>query len=1025
MLQKQSVPINFSMGVDTKTDPFQVPLGRFFNLENSIFTVGGRFSKRNGYGYATALSEQASFLTTFNGNLTAIGQNVSAFSQGTNTWVEKGPIQPLELSTIPLIRSNLNQSSVDSAISSTNLICTVYIDQMPSNPTVPRYMYSIADATNGQNVIEPTQLVPTTGTINAAPRVFILRGYFIICFSTDNGHLQYIAISLINPAISKSATDLAPSIISGDKLAWDGIVVNNKLYFAYNSTSGGQSIKVSYLNYTLSSPPTPTTYSNAGRVTATVLSMCADTSSNNPIIYAAYYDSVSKNGFVIAVNPLLFKVISNPAQIITNEDVANLTSVAQNGVLSAYYEISNAYSYDAAIPTNFINTNTCTQSGTIGTETLVKRSVGLASKAVILDGLIYFLTAYQSPFQPTYFLLNSSGNILARLAYSNGGGYLIYNLPSITAMDNVLSMGYLIKDFITSQNTSKTESITKSGIYSQTGINLVNFTIGTSNIVPVEIAQSLHLTGGFEWQYDGYNTVEQNFFIWPDSIEATWSDTGGDIVANPPGWVSGQPSYIYQAVYRWTDNQGNAQFSAPSIPVQVTLAMNSSTTGSITLDIPTLRLTYKIASPVTISIYRWSIAQQLFYEVTSIQNPLVNDLTVDSVEYVDTLSDTEIVGNSLIYTTGGVVENIGAPSFVSQTLFDNRVWGIDAEDKNLLWNSKQVIEGTPVEFTDLFTSYIAPSTASQGSTGDMHCLAPMDDKLIIFKRDAMYYINGSGPDNTGANSTYSQPIFITATVGSVNQQSIVFTDVGLMFQSDKGIWLLERNGISVIYIGAAVEKFTKSAIVNSSVSVPGTTQVRFTMDSGITLMYDYFFQQWGTFTGVPAISSTLYKNAHTYLDKFGKIYQETPGLYLDGNNPVLLAFTTSWINLAGINGYQRIWEMQFLASYVSPHKMYYSIAFDHGNSSMETILVPDNQTGVYGSDDLYGQTSPFGGPGSLEPFRIQFEEQKCDSFQLSMREIYDPSFGQAAGQGFSMSNMNLVVGIKKGYRPFAASKSIG
>jgi hypothetical protein len=180
----------------------------------------------------------------------------------------------------------------------------------------------------------------------------------------------------------------------------------------------------------------------------------------------------------------------------------------------------------------------------------------------------------------------------------------------------------------------------------------------------------------------------------------------------------------------------------------------------------------------------------------------------------------------------------------------------------------------------------------------------------------------------------SQPIFITATVGSVNQHSIVFTDAGLMFQSDKGIWLLGRNGISVEFIGAPVEPLTKTALVNSAVSIPGTTQVKFTLDSGITLMYDYFFGQWAEDT-VDVISSTLYNNLHTVLDKYGNIYQETPGLYLDGNSPVLMQFTTSWFNLAGLQGYQRIYEFQMLASYVSPHKLYCTVAYNHQNPTQQ------------------------------------------------------------------------------------------
>lgn len=203
------------------------------------------------------------------------------------------------------------------------------------------------------------------------------------------------------------------------------------------------------------------------------------------------------------------------------------------------------------------------------------------------------------------------------------------------------------------------------------------------------------------------------------------------------------------------------------------------------------------------------------------------------------------------------------------TLFDTRLWLVDAEDQNLLWFSKQVIENTPVEMSDLFTFYIPPTTAAQGSTGPITALAPLDDKLIIFKSNAIYYINGTGPDNTGANNNYSQPIFITSTVGCANQQSIVFMPQGLMFQSDKGIWLLDR-GLGTTYIGAPVEQYN-SGLVESAQNIPETNQVRFILNTGVTLMYDYYYSQWGTFVNVPAISSCIFQNLHTFINSYGAV----------------------------------------------------------------------------------------------------------------------------------------------------------
>lgn len=1108
-LAKQAVDISFAKGLDTKTDPWRVPVGNFLALKNMVFTTGMRLTKRNGYGSLQALPELATFLTTFNKNLTAIGTSLQAFSESTNLWVNKGALQPVELAVLPLIRSNTNQTQVDTAIASNGLICTVYTDQTPTSLGTLRYMYAIADSVTGQNIVQPTAIPVSSGTVTGSPRVFVLGPYFIIVFTnviTATSHLQYIAVSVNNPTLVTTNADIAASYISSPRLSWDGVVVGNHLYVAYDTTAGGQAIQIKYLTSTLTLSAA-TTYSNAGRVTATIMSVTADLSGNNPIIWAAYYNSGSSTGYAFAVDQNLNKVISVPAQIIASGTIDNLAGVASNGVLTVYYEVDNNYGYDSTIPTHYISQITVTQAGTVGSASILIRSVGLASKAFIVGTKYYFLAAYQSTFQPTYFLINSDGKVVSRLAYSNGGGYCSLGLPSVTVTDTLAQIGYLFKDFITSQNTSTTQSISKSDIYSQTGLNLINFTIGTSNVVPAEIAQTLNLSGGFLWEYDGYVAVEQNFFVWPDSVEGTPVNSGGAMVSQ---------QYQYQVVYTWTNNQGNIERSAPSIPIivdmstankaftqptalvptanlvsgstsivvssatglqvgqivtdtttpgniqagsyitkivgtTVTLSLPATATAtgdnlsissinSVTLNIPTLRLTYKTANPVKIEIFRWSTAQEEFFQITSISTPLINSTTVDYVTYTDTQADNQILGNSLIYTTGGVVENIGAPSFNAMTLFDDRLWGIDAEDPNLLWYSKQVIETTPVEMSDLFTIYVAPSIASQGSTGNMKCLAPMDDKLIIFKENALYFINGTGPDNTGSNSQYSQPLFVTSVVGSSNQQSIVFQPNGLMFQSEigildnriitNGIWLLSR-GMEVSYIGAPVEAFTNNGEVQSAVGVPGTTQVRFTLSSGITLMYDYFFQQWGSFEGVPAISSTLYQNLHTFLNSDGAIFQETPGTYLDGSSPVVMGFTTSWISLAGLQGYQRAYFFYLLGQYISPHFLQLSIAYNYNSApSQFTLITPNNYSPAYGnappaSSSPYGQETPYGGPGDKEQWRVFLTKQRCQSFQVSLQEVFDSSLGIPAGAGLTISGLNLIVGVARGFRSIGTKNSVG
>jgi hypothetical protein len=444
------------------------------------------------------------------------------------------------------------------------------------------------------------------------------------------------------------------------------------------------------------------------------------------------------------------------------------------------------------------------------------------------------------------------------------------------------------------------------------------------------------------------------------------------------------------------------------------------------VDVPTLRLTYKIASPVKIVIYRWSVAQQTFYQATSILLPILNNTTIDSIAFVDTQPDSAIIGNNVLYTLGGVVENIGAPATEVSTLYKTRLVLVDAEDPNLLWFSKQVIESTPVETSDLFTIYIPPLASGGVSTGGTKAISVMDDKLIIFKNEAIAYITGEGPDNTGNNNDFSDAIYITSTVGCSNQRSIVFTPNGLMFQASngQGIWLLGRD-LSTQYIGAPVEGSNTTDVL-SAINIPGTTQTRFTMSDGTTLMYDYYFQQWGSFAGIAGLSSTVFQTEHTFIDSYGRVFQEEPGTYLDGSNPVLMSYQTGWMSFAGLQGFERFYFAYLLGVYKSPFKLSVGLSYDfNSNVTQQINVTPSNFTPTWGGDPVWGGSSPWGGPGNIFKARLLPDVQKCSSFQLSVQEIYDPSFGVAAGAGLTLSGMALVVGSKKGYRTNRASENFG
>lgn len=1012
-IQKQNFNITFGHGVNTKVDPNQIPIGQFASMVNSVFGTTNRLSKRNGFGSITSLPDlTSSYLTTFHGNLTAIGTTLRAFNQGNESWVDRGRLQPVTLSVIPVIRNTFNQTQCDSVTAPNGSVCTVYTE---TDIGATNYYYVISDGVTSQTLVSATLIA----TPSESPRVFLLGNFFILLYSQSTA-IKYIAIPIYQPSSPHAAISLVTNYgIGMSQLAFDGAVFNNTLYISYNGSDGGGAIRGTALNSFLVAQTSVTGVVLASGKAADMMSVSVDETASE--VWTLFYLTSGTSGYVIATDPSFNSVLA-ATQVIAAGTILNVTSAAQNGVVTILYEVSNNYSFDATIPTHFIRINTVTAAGVVGTASVLERSVGLASKAFILESTIYFLNVYSSPYQPTYFLSDTSGHILAKLAYQNGGGYLTKGLPGVSIDETALSIPYLFKDLIAAvnKNTNVATGTQINGIYSQTGINLATFDITTDHLSTAEIGSNLNLTGGFLWAYDGTQATENNFFLYPDLTLNSDGTYHGLSTSNSGGFLTAQP-YFYQVTYEWTDQQGNAFRSAPSVPVTITTTGSTSTN---TLLIPTLRLTYK--TNVKVVVYRWSISQQAYYQVTSISVPTISSKTSDTVTVTDTFSDATILGNNLIYTSGGVVEDIGPPAFNAVTLFNTRLMGIEAEDPNTIWYSKQVISNTPVEMSDLFTIYTPPTTGAQASTGPNACLFPMDDKLILFKRNAgIYYLTGIGPDNTGANSDFSNAIFITSTVGCGNQSSIVFIPQGLLFQdgTGKGIWLLGRD-LSSIYIGAPVEAYN-SERVTSAFAIPGTNEVRFTLENGVILVYDYFQQQWDTFQHLNALSSCLYQELQTYIDPYGEAFQETPSKYLDGSNPVVMSFTTGWINLASLQGYQRAYYFYLLGNYLSPHRLTISIAYDYNPSPQQTVIIdPLNYSAPWGSDPYYGSSSPWGGASTIEQWRIFFSQQQCQAFQLTISESYDASFGVAPGAGFTLSGLDLVVGLKKGYPRLAAGAQV-
>jgi hypothetical protein len=630
-------------------------------------------------------------------------------------------------------------------------------------------------------------------------------------------------------------------------------------------------------------------------------------------------------------------------------------------------------------------------------DAVLVRSVGLASKPFVApSGGVRFLAGYQSALQPSYFLLTGAGRVVGRLAPGTGGGLTARAglLPEVSQPSaGVFDVAYLQTALIGAQ---------AGVVLAQTGVALAALDF-TAPQMAVELSDDLHVTGGLLWSFDGAQVVEHNFLLYPENAAATPSGTGGSLSAG---------QYQYALVFEWWDNQGLVHQSAPSVPVTITTTTGTS---SVALTIPTLRVTNR-STPVSVVVYRTAVNQSVFYRVTPAASPLLNSTTADTVSYTDTASDAAITGNAQLYTTGGEVENWAAPAPAILASYAGRLMLVPAESPLDVWFSKQVIQTVPAEFSPAFVA-----TCDQRG-GPITALFQMDGYLVVFKRDRIFILAGDGPAPDGTPVPAYPPFQpIAGDVGCRNPKSLVLLPGGLLFQSDKGIYILTR-GLTTAYIGAPVESFN-SANVTAAVQVPNTTQVRLTLDSGVALVYDWFVDQWSVFTPLAAADACTYQGVFTYVGSNGAVLQETPGQFLDSGAAIRLRLRTSWLSLAGLQGYQRLWEMLILGEYRSAHSLRISVAYDFDPTPHQVVSVPAGtllgQT-AFGADSPFG-VNVFGGAFPLYQFRVRMLQEKCSAVQLTLEDVQSPPYGE----GMALSALTFVAGMVEPSRKVPANRTFG
>lgn len=977
-LQKQKFNVSFLGGVDTKTDDKQVIPGKLLALENGILTKIGKVIKRNGYGTVGAGIGTGAAITTYDNELLAYSGLASySYSESTNQWINKGDLNTIKIDSNPVIRNTYQQTNADSVAHPYGIEMYTWTDSRGTS------RYSFVDAATGQITIHDQAFPSNYSRVKP-----IALGAYVLVFYYDTtaNTLRCRPFPAATPQTPGTAFDVSVSMDTGNP-NYDACVIGDRVFIGFNAS--GTRVGSVYLNAFLAA--SSTVYITGETASGTIGVFQSSTLQQ---FYVAYYNGTAVKYFVKSYS---LGAVLGATAIETVANVKNITGVATNGSGNVYYTVTAGATYN-----NSIRTGAITNAGAVSGVGAFARSVSLCSKAFIFNSVNYVATVFETALQPTVFILNGSGVVVGKIAYQVAGGTVVNNmLGGVSSLDGInYHFAFTKKDLLNSVSGT---------VYTQTGISDATITFASDNsFEEAQLGNNLHVTGGIVQMYDGISFVEHAFDYYPENITNSAATGSGAITA-------GTRQYV--VTYEWLDNQGQIHRSTTSVPLSV---VNTTASSNNTLTIPTLRLTQKRQSAavprseVQIVVYRTVDVGSIFYQVSSTTAPLFNDTTVNSVTFNDTLADSVIIGNNLLYTTGGVIDNAQAEATNLMTNVRGRLFYVPSENPYAYNYSKLVTQNSPVEFYD------QQPTQIDRRGGPITAISPLDDKIIFFKQNAIFYLIGEGPAATGAQNDYNEAQLITTDGGCIDPSSVVAMPLGLMYKSAKGIYLLNR-GLNIEYIGKDVEAYNGDTIFSATL-VTNKNQVRFTLNTGNVLVYDYLVGQWYTFTNHSGlVDSTTWQDSFVYIRSDGQVWQENSS-FSDNGNAIKMKIVTAWFSMAQFEGFQRVYKAMIIGNYVSKHKLIMSVAYDFnpyiaGSVTVDAFALLD--TATYGETSPYGGDPVYGGNFPLYQFRYQVPRQKCESIQLT----FEDSQSDEIGEGYQLSGLAFEVGIKQGLDKLGSTRT--
>ena len=409
-------------------------------------------------------------------------------------------------------------------------------------------------------------------------------------------------------------------------------------------------------------------------------------------------------------------------------------------------------------------------------------------------------------------------------------------------------------------------------------------------------------------------------------------------------------SYKYVAVHRYVDETGCVFWSRTSPIESLTVASKSATVKVLPMTVGLRRTGGAGEIESVVEVYRTASGGTIYYLCgSSATGTTVQSITLDADgfwDFTDDYADSTLQTQALLFRQPGTpnapLDRYSCPPTKVMTAHKDRVY---VTLGNHVYYSSFFVDGEGPWFHPQFGFYC------HGGSGPITGMASMDGRLLVFKSDAVFVVDGDGPAEGGVvGNEFSPPQRIATEYGCVDHRSLQVFAGGCIYRSSRGIEQLTR-GLELRNVGDRVlttqeaYPYTIGSVIDqdSHYRLILSTAAPSPAASGqcVELVYDLLSDCWSTskFTdstlvyGASLQDIGINDDAVVYADAVTGVYRGSG--YLDVAAYVPWTLETGWIR-TGQQARQLLEKLFFLGKQHSNHAITVDAAYNYADGYTDT-----------------------------------------------------------------------------------------